>query len=218
MLFWLFSFVELLKRGCEKIWSCLKRKSVELRKYVWEHIGPLGLLMLFSGVSVRFFYKLICFTDWFNVSLIKIAENPDPQVLFVFLWIFLTGMPLFTYLSLSLKHDPSRSFEGMCDTTKKIVHVKKAMASTVAGIVPACVLYILGYMFFKKDPIGYVALGVIGVIALVFVNTRCASTQENQRRARTFFLLTVGDVMLTLGGMWAMTCAESQKDYAFHFP
>jgi hypothetical protein len=216
-LFWLFSFVELLKRGCEKIWSGLKRTFVELRKHVWEHVGPLGLLMLFSGVSVRFFYKLICFTDWFNVSLIKTAEKPDPQVLFVFLAIFLTGMPLFTYLSLSLKHDPSRSFEGMCDTVKKIVHVKRAMASTVVGIVPACVLYILGYIFFKKDFFGYGALGVIGVSALVFVNTGFASAQENQHRARNFFLLTVGDVLLTLYGMWAWE--ESQKDYAFHtFP
>jgi hypothetical protein len=61
MLFWLFSFVELLKRGCEKIWSCLKRKSVELRKYVWEHIGPLGVFRSFGQVFLQayLFYGLV---------------------------------------------------------------------------------------------------------------------------------------------------------------
>lgn len=215
VLFWLFSFVELLKRGCEKIWSCLKRTFVELRKYVWEHIGPLGLLMLFSGVSVKFFYKLICFTDWFNVSLIKTAENPDPQVLFVCLAILLTGMPLFTYLSLSLKHDPSRSFEGMCDTTKKIVHVKRAMASTVVGIVPACVLYVLGYIFFKKDFFGYGALGVIGVSALVFVNTGFASTRKNENGAKVLLKLICFDIGIISCTLWIWEA--SQKDVGFQF-
>lgn len=215
MLFWLFSFVELLKRGCEKIWSGLKRTFVELRKHVWEHIGPLGLLMLFSGVSVKFFYKLICFTDWFNVSLIKTAENPDPQVLFVCLASFLTGMPLFTYLSLSLKYDSSRSFEGMCDTTKKIVHVKRAMASTVVGIVPACVLYILGYIFFKKDFFGYGTLGVIGVSALVFVNTGFASARKNEHGAKILLKLICFDIGIISCTLWIWEA--SQKDVGFQF-
>ncbi|MBA4750543.1 MAG: hypothetical protein H2057_08030 [Alphaproteobacteria bacterium] len=215
MLFWLFSGVELGKRRCQKIWCVLKRMLVDLCHYVWDHIGPLILLMLISGFAVRFFEWLICVTDWFNVSLVKTAEKPDPQVLFVCLAIFLTGMPHFTYLSFSLKHDPSKSFEGMCDTTQKIIHVKRALASTVVGLVPVCVLYILGYMFFKKDPFGYGVIYVIGFCALLYINTGFASARKNEHGARILLKLICFDIASI---SYALCMWEaSQKDVGFQF-